>query len=98
MHWLVWSLADFWQVTGDTEEGTMGNTRTGPVVRLEFQPRDCWIGVFWKRSEAGRESLTPGRVVSSVRVVMQTDVWICLVPMLPLHIQWWHVETRVVGR
>jgi hypothetical protein len=70
--------------------------RTGPVVRLEWKPQDCWIGVFWKRSEAGREPLTRGRIVSSVRVVMQTDVWVCLLPMLPLHIQWWSVETRVI--
>lgn len=38
--------------------------------RLEFKPRDAWIGVFWKRARDGR----------------YTDIWICLLPMLPLHL------------
>lgn len=37
-------------------------------VRLEFNPRDLWIGAYWKRSEGGG-----------------LDVWVCLVPALPLH-------------
>jgi hypothetical protein len=44
--------------------------------RLEFKREDCWVGVFWKRDRlyyAYQERL---------------DVWVCLLPMLPLHFGW----------
>jgi hypothetical protein len=49
-------------------------------VRLEWKPEDCWVGVFWRRGEwaNNRKSKTEWR----------TDVWICLLPMLPIHL-WW---------
>jgi hypothetical protein len=37
--------------------------------RFEFQPRDLWIGVYWKD-----DGLT-------------LDVWICVLPCIPLHLQ-----------
>ena len=43
-------------------------------VRLEWKPQDCWVGVFWKHSGNYRAGGT-GAV----------DVWICLLPMVPLH-------------
>jgi len=42
-------------------------------IKLEFEPRDCWIGVYW----AVREVHT---------VPWQIDIYICLLPMLPIHI------------
>lgn len=43
---------------------------------LEFKPEDCWIGAFWRRSDriAGHHPY---------------DLWICLIPCLPVHI-WWY--------
>jgi hypothetical protein len=41
--------------------------------RFEWKPQDCWLGVFWKK--------TAQRGGTSRRL----DVWICLLPMLPLH-------------
>jgi hypothetical protein len=41
-------------------------------VRLEWKPPDCWIGVFWKRSTGPFGDFL--------------DVWVCLVPMIPIHI------------
>jgi len=48
-------------------------------VRLEFKPQDLWIGVFWKRLPGYDPEEEP---------VAEVHVWICLLPMLPLHIQW----------
>ena len=42
---------------------------------LEFEPRDCWIGVYWNHPERDL-SVHPE----------EFDVWICLVPMIPLHL------------
>ena len=45
------------------------------MVRFEFKPQDLWVGAFWKsRAYAGGRS---------------TDVWLCLLPMFPLHVSWW---------
>jgi hypothetical protein len=40
------------------------------TVRLLFEPRDAWIGVFWRRLPWGG-----------------WEAFVCLVPMLPLHIR-----------
>lgn len=44
-------------------------------VRLEWKLEDLWIGVFWRRGKRGKASLF--------------DVWVCLLPCLPIHISWW---------
>lgn len=51
-------------------------------ARLEWKLADMWIGVFW-RSELLTASLK-----------MHTDVWVCIVPCVPLHL-WW--ERDVLG-
>lgn len=43
---------------------------------LEFKPQDCWVGVYWARDVAPMATIV--------------DVWICLVPMLPIHIR--HID------
>jgi hypothetical protein len=40
-------------------------------LRIEWKPQDCWLGVFWKRS----------RILHGE----QFDVWVCVIPMLPVH-------------
>ncbi len=40
-------------------------------IKLEFQPRDLWVGVFWTRYTGG------------------IDLYICLVPCLPIHFATW---------
>ena len=41
--------------------------------QLEFKPQDCWIGAYWRRDGTYR----------------RIDVWVCLLPMLPLHFSCW---------
>lgn len=48
-------------------------------VRWEFKKTDCWVGVYWK--------VTP-RFDGTVPNGEWIDIWICLLPMLPLHIDW----------
>lgn len=45
-------------------------------VQLEFKLEDFWVGVFWRRRRGWEECMGGDRL----------DVWICLVPCLPIHI------------
>jgi hypothetical protein len=50
-------------------------------VELEFIPQDFWVGMFWRRimcsTDEGPQPLA-------------TDIWLCLVPCLPIHLTYWH--------
>jgi hypothetical protein len=48
-------------------------------VWLKFEPRDLWVGVYWNVTGA-QELPNP--------LKRRIDVYICLVPMLPIHIRW----------
>lgn len=43
-------------------------------LRVEWKPQDCWVGVFWKQPR--------GRKRGGVGAL---DVWVCLLPMVPIH-------------
>ncbi len=47
-----------------------------PSVRLIFEPRDLWIGVYW----------TP--VVGLLGNLIALDVYVCIVPCLPVLLTW----------
>lgn len=50
-------------------------------ARFELKLADMWIGLFWKTTMAQLpDGPTP----------FATDVWICLLPCVPLHITYWH--------
>jgi len=49
-----------------------------PKVRIFFEPRDLWVGVYWtKRAAYGHNQA-------------ETDVYICLLPMLPIRVRFEH--------
>lgn len=46
-----------------------------PSIRLKFEPRDLWIGIYWDRP--------PRTYCWTVRL----DVYACLVPCFPVHLR-----------
>lgn len=59
-------------------------------IALEFELADCWIGAFWCESTDRMLSDAPlgGKFKYVVRVQKRKNVWICLLPMLPIHVSW----------
>lgn len=47
-------------------------------VRLEFKPQDLWVGAYWDNRTLG--------VWYGGTELGTFHLWICLVPMLPIHI------------
>ena len=67
-----------------------------PSVRLalEWKPADLWVGLYWRREGQHGPRGT-------------YDVWLCLVPTLPVHLTWrrgmqqeqqrWEAQMRAKG-
>lgn len=49
------------------------------TIRLEFKPQDLWVGFFWRHRTY--------HDCQGYHVPDDLDLWICVVPMLPLHIR-----------
>ena len=45
-------------------------------VRTRFVPNDLWLGCYWRRWEVLQDTC------------VETDVYICLIPALPIIITW----------
>lgn len=48
-------------------------------VQLEWKPQDLWVGAYWKVTPQYDGTVPNGEWV---------DLWICLLPMLPIHFDW----------
>lgn len=48
-------------------------------LSIKFKAQDLWIGAYWERRET--ECSWPGHGTER-----SLDVWICLVPMLPIRL------------
>lgn len=48
--------------------------------KFEYKLQDAWLGVFWKNNENSDEKHLLQYKVEKL------DVWICLIPCLPIHI------------
>jgi hypothetical protein len=55
-------------------------------MRLERKMADCWIGLYWRWDRARRG-------------YAWLDIWLCLVPCLPIHLAlYWRVpEAEISG-
>ena len=63
-------------------------------IRLEWKPQDCWIGAFWK-TDIYETYHRRGDSPALPAVYERFHLWVCLLPMLPLHI--FGPEKRHVG-
>ena len=65
-------------------------------VRWECKLADCWIGVFWRRdhTDYGVGRLCAAKVLQGMDTL---DVWICVVPCLPLHLTWQRPTLEVLS-
>ena len=45
--------------------------------RMEWEPRDCWVGVYWRTTQLSYNRLKVGVVL---------EIWICFLPCLPIHL------------
>ena len=52
----------------------------GSSIELKFVPQDIWVGVYWKRDVFYEDAAW--------------DVYVCLVPMLPIHFSWVHCNSQ----
>jgi hypothetical protein len=43
-------------------------------ICIKFNPHDIWIGIYWRRSTSLWRQIT--------------DIYVCVLPMLPIHISW----------
>ena len=61
-------------------------------IRLEFKLPDMWIGIFWKKNlgpDGYRWKLVDMNTPTcEEKYETMWDLWICLVPCLPIHISW----------
>lgn len=57
--------------------------RRGWRLQLEWKVEDLWIGVFWRR-------------VNNAHACMRFfDLWVCLLPCLPIHLSTWRNDVSV---
>lgn len=54
-------------------------------VRMIFEPRDCWVGFYWRRISDHRDGLK----LLGPHQWWQWRVYLCLIPMLPIVFEWW---------
>ena len=47
-------------------------------IKFEFKLQDLWVGVFWNKNYAKTDEGPK---------LFFTDIYICIIPMVPLHIQ-----------
>jgi len=50
-------------------------------VSVQWEPRDLWVGAYWDVTiNSGEFGYYDGRWF---------DVWLCLVPCVPIHVEWY---------
>lgn len=64
-----------------------------------FDPRDCWVGVFWTRTQVhvAEDAVADGVAEAPAGVFRCLDVYACAVPMVVLH-AWWTFRPNAARR
>ena len=60
-------------------------------ICLEYKLEDIWIGLFWRK---GKTCMAQGAPSYALPICKLVEVWICLVPCFPIHLQW--VDSRPI--
>lgn len=55
-------------------------------ITVEWEPHDLWIGVYWRR--------IAWPIITTAKSDWRYDVWVCLIPCLPIRIWWVHKGAR----
>lgn len=56
-------------------------------IRIEFKLEDLWVGAFWKSK--WQMCLPVGDSPSRSEYERSSfDLWICLIPCVPIHLSW----------
>ena len=56
-------------------------------IKLEFKLRYLWVGVFWTSFYSRNVALNLKEYTwGEVRTWIGTDIWICVLPCVPVHI------------
>ena len=57
------------------------------TARLQLEPRDLWVGVFW-RFERWRAEITGSdhKHGAYIAAPWSLHLYVCILPMLPLHV------------
>ncbi len=70
------------------------DTRRRWFIRVEWKPQDLWVGAFWK-SLFDHASYWPAGTPTTNQhgekgrwIRTHLDVYVCLLPMVPLHFGW----------
>lgn len=59
-------------------------------IGVEFKPQDLWVGVFWKTHGHERDFASKWH---------HCDIWICLIPCVPIHIKFiWCTKATATAR
>jgi hypothetical protein len=57
-------------------------------IRIEFKLEDLWVGLFWK----SKWQMTPLKMDGGHSITgyerSSFDLWICLIPCVPIHLNW----------
>ncbi len=61
-------------------------------IRLELKPEDLWVGAFWRRTDlrgcSGVIEYSAFDPNTRRHLDVQYDLWVCLLPCLPIHLTW----------